>query len=137
MTPQFIETFCGVYHSLFKDQLPSELEALRPAAGCGIGGSLLDHARLLAANGETGPDAPEKAMTSALTDRAAKGARHVEEHYCRKSDAPRAQDVRSRIEQAIGGSHQALEGLSRKVLKRYSGSSVPIKQQGLDDGVRF
>src|SRR5437879_3390378 len=51
MTPQFIDTFCGVYQSIFKDQLATELEALRTAAGCGIGRSLLDHALQLAASG--------------------------------------------------------------------------------------
>lgn len=138
MTPQFIDTFCGLYQSLFKDDLASELEALRPAAGCGIGHVVLDNAIQLAAAGETGADVPVKAVTDALTDRAARGARQVEEHYCRESTAPRAHAVRARIEQAIGDSAAAIAGVARKILKVDSGPSVrPVKQQGLDDGVRF
>jgi hypothetical protein len=138
ISPQFITSFRELYQSLFKDHLGEELEALRPAAGCGIGGTILDYAIQLAANDENGFDAPTKAMTSALIDRAAKGARQVEEHYCRESTAPRGQGVRSRIEQAISDSSPAIEGLSRKILNLDSEPSAPAtKQQGLDDGVRF
>ncbi len=138
LTPQFIDAFCALYRSLFKDQLGPELEALRPVAGSGIGRVVLDHAMQLAACGETGVDAPVKAMTNALTDRAARGARQVEEHYCRESTEPRAQRVRARIEEAIGNNGAAIDGLSRKILKIDSGPSAqPAKQQGLDDGVRF
>ncbi len=138
MTPQFIDSLGGLYRSLFKDQLVPELEALRPAAGCGIGRIVLDNAIQLAASGETGVDAPVKAVTNALTDRAARGARQVEEHYFRKSNEPRAHGVRARIEQAIGDSGAAIAGLSRKILKVDSGPPArPIKQQGLDDGVKF
>jgi GNAT superfamily N-acetyltransferase len=140
LATDFIDTFCGLYGSLFKDQLGPALEALRPAAGCGIGHVLLDHAIQLAAGGETSIDAAVKAMTNALTDRAARGSRQVEEHYCRKSTESRAQHVRARIEQAIGERSTAITALARKVLKMDSAptpSARPLKQQGLDDGVRF
>jgi hypothetical protein len=136
MTPEFLDAFCDLYGSLFKDQLGPELEALRGAAGCGIGRIVLDHAIQMSANGETGPEAPVQALANALTDRAARGARQVEEHYCRESNEVRAQNVRARIEQGVGGAD--VDGLARRVLKRDSGSSAPpVKQQGLDDGVRL
>jgi hypothetical protein len=138
ISPQFINSFRELYQSLFKDHLVEELEALRPTAGCGIGGAVLDYAIQLAANDEEDFDAPTKAMTNALIDRAAKGARQVEEHYCRESTAPRGQGVRSRIEQAISDSAPAIEGLSRKILNLDSEPrAAASKQQGLDDGVKF
>lgn len=137
MTSEFINAFHGLYNSLFRDQLESELESLREAAGSGIGRVVLDHAIQRAARGETGFDAPVKAIVDALTDRAARGARQVEEHYCRKS-TERAHGVRARIEEGIGHANSAIEGLARRVLKIDPGSSPRSqKQQGLDDGVRL
>ncbi len=138
VTPEFLRAFMGLYESLFRNQLESELEGLRPAAGFGIGRVILDHAIQLATNGETGFDAPVKAVANALTDRAARGARQVEEHYVRKSSEPRAQKVRARIEEGIGKAGDAIAGLARKILKLDLGpASRSQKQQGLDDGVRL
>jgi len=134
--PRFVETFCGLPASLFKDQMESALEALRPVAGIGLGRAALDHAIQLAAKGESGPDLPQKAIANALTERAAKGARQVEEHFLRKSTEPRAQRVRARIEEAISNCGAAINGLSQKILKNDSGPSARVvKRQGLDDGV--
>lgn len=135
LPPQFLNALQNTYGSLFKEQLGEQLEALRPAAGHGLGGSILDHALLRAANGETGVDAPVKAVSDALMDRAAKGARQVEEHYCRKATKNRARDVHARLEDAVGGA--AIEGLSRRLLNDDARPSSSLKQQGLDDGVKL
>jgi hypothetical protein len=125
--------------SLFKDQMGLQLEGLRQFAGYGMGRAVLDHALLLSENGERGLAIAEKAVVCALTDRAARGARQVEEHYCRESRQPRAYGVRARIEDAIGSSSPAFNALARKILE-IEPSSAPlpvIKQQGLEDGVRL
>jgi hypothetical protein len=77
-----------------------------------------------------------KAMTDALFDHAARAARQVEEHYYRESTMPRAQNVRARIEQAVGDS--PIETLARQVLRMDERrTNRPALQQGLDDGVRI
>src|SRR5208283_2272328 len=86
---------------LFKDRMAPQLDGLRETAGQGMGRIVLEHAIEAAERGKTGNDGLEEAMTNALTDRAARGNRQVEEHYCRKSTAPRAQKVRERIEEGI------------------------------------
>ena len=142
MAPRFLDAYCDVFRnqesSLFKDQVAPQLEALRGLAGLGMGRVVLDHAIQLCESGETGTNAAVKAVADALTDRAARGARQVEEHYCRESTQPRADHVRSRIEEGIGSSGAGIETLARKVLKLDAGSPTrPAKQQGLDDGVRL
>lgn len=122
--------------SLFMVQLASQLEALRHAAGSGLGRVVLEEAILAAEHGKTGRAGLVEALTNALTDRAAKGARQIEEHYCRKSTTPRARHVRARIEEAIGGA--VMDGLARRVLQVESTPRPHVTmRQGLDDGVRF
>ncbi len=86
-------------------------------AGRGIGAAVLDHAIRRSERGESTLDAAVNAIGDALLDWAARGARSVEEHYCRQSAAPRAVKVRTRIEQGIGDSNAGIEGLSRRLLK--------------------
>jgi hypothetical protein len=141
IAPQFLDAIYKVFRdqetSLFKNQIGPQLDALRGNAGTGIGRVLLEHAIQVAERGGTGIDGLVEATTSALTDRAARGARQVEEHYCRKSNSPRAQKVRARIEEGIGGA--AINGLARQILKvdPRPSSSPTLRQQGLDDGVRL
>jgi hypothetical protein len=122
---------------LFKDDVRPQLEALRGTAGCGIGRVVLDLAIETCASGTTGLGFRLKTMTDALTDRMARCARQVEEHYCRKSTEPRANSVRERIEQATD--RAAIEGLARQILKLEPGrpDHPPLKREGLDDGVRL
>jgi hypothetical protein len=78
-----------------------------------------------------------QALTNALNDHAARGARQVEEHYCREATTPRAKKVRARIEQGI--SEANLKGLARTILgidPRPSPRSISRKK-GLDDGVKL
>jgi hypothetical protein len=129
--------FRGHESQLFKERLAPQLGALRESAGHGVGRAVLEHAIAAAERGKTGSDGLEEAITNALTDRAARGNRQVEEHYCRKSTSPRAQKVRTRIEEGIAGAE--FGGLARRILKLdpRPSSRPKLKQTGLDDGVKL
>lgn len=138
MQPGFIDHVYKAFRdhesSLFKEGLAQQLETLRDIAGSAIGRSVLDFSIMVAERGGTGRRGMEDALKSALTDRAAKGARQVEEHYYRETNAPRAQRVRQRIEKGIRGAD--LGGLAREILKVDPPSPRPaLRQEGLDDGV--
>lgn len=123
--------------SLFKNPLGLELETLRGDAGCGIGRVVLEFAIQVSDGEVSGADIPSRAVMDALTDRAARNARQVEEHYCRESTVRRAGRVRERIER--GADRASVEGLARGILKREPGrlDRPSIKHEGLDDGVRL
>jgi hypothetical protein len=122
--------------SLFKDQMGPQLEGLRNVAGQGMGRMVLEYSILLSENGERGTAIAEKALELAFTDRAARGMRQVEEHYCRESHHSHAHRVRSRIEEAIGKSSAGVNALARKMLDGGPGPALPsVKRLGLDDGV--
>jgi hypothetical protein len=128
--------FCGREPTLFQVSISQELQVLRQVTGPGIGRVILDHAILVADRGKLGRDGLLEAVRNGLTDRAARGARQVEEHYYRESSTPRAQRVRARIEEAIAGA--PVEGLARRILKIEDGPTARLTiRQGLDDGVRF
>jgi hypothetical protein len=142
LPPDFIVApgnVCGEQDgSLFKEDLAPQLEPLRGAAGSGIGLVILEHAIQLSERGELGSQAALKATAAALMDRAARGNRQVEEHYCRKSTQPRALNVREKIEQGIGSARPEIDKLARRLLKFDTGPSPRLpKFSGLDDGVRF
>lgn len=141
IAPEFLNSirskFLAQEASLFKDQMRPQLEELRGTAGSGIGRVILEQAIRVAERGGHGTDCLVEAATNALTDRAARGARQVEEHYCREAGAPRAQKVRARIEEGIGGA--AISGLARQILNLdpRPSSRPTLKQKGLDDGVKL
>jgi hypothetical protein len=143
ISPDFLNglrTICrDQENSLFREDIEPQLESLRHCAGPGIGRLVLDEAVRLSAAGEQGLAVAVQALDNALTDRALRGSRQVEEHYYREASAPRAHDVRGRIEQAIGISGEAINGLARRMLKLDAGQPArqPLRQQGLDDGVRL
>ena len=124
--------------SLFGDQRIEKLEALRSGiSGHPLGGVLLDCAIQTAANGKTGDEAVTEAASAALTDRAARGIRQVEETYCRESTHNRAMKVRQRMESGIARADISaiaggLIGTDRAVQPR-----TPAKKTDLDDGVEF
>jgi hypothetical protein len=124
-------------NSLFKDDIRPHLEGLHAKAGSGIGRVFLDNVAQLSEKGQADLDALARAMTAALIDRAARGARQVEEHYLRKTTTPRAQDTRARIEQSIGLT--PIESLARQILKMETRSAPrpALRLEGLDDGVRL
>jgi len=124
--------------SLFKDQLVPQLEVLREVAGSGLGRTILDYVVETVERGRNSNDDLEDAVANALTDRATKGSRQVEEHYCRESSAPRARKVRARIDGAI--QNASIKGLARDLLKQdisRTSARSSFKQSGLDDGVRL
>jgi hypothetical protein len=139
--PEFLLSIRGIFvdHEslLFRDRMAPQLDSLRETAGQGMGRIVLEHAIEAAERGKTGNEGLEEAMTNALTDRAAKGNRQVEEHFCRKSTAPRAQKVRERIEDGISAA--AIKDLARQILKLdpRPSSSPKLKKRGLDDGVKI
>jgi hypothetical protein len=140
LQPGFIDRVYKAFRdhesALFKDGLGQQLEGLRDMAGSGIGRSLLEHSLLIAERGGTGRSGMQEALKGALHERAAKGARQVEEHFCRESNSPRAQNVRERIEEGIRGAD--IGGLTRQILDADSPSMRrPLRQEGLDDGVTF
>ena len=124
--------------SLFGDQRIEKLEALRSGiAGYPLGGVVLDCAIRAAANGKTGDEAVLEAAFAALTDRAARGIRQVEEHYCRASTHNRGMNVRERMDSGLAQTDVAaiaenLIGTNKTVQPRTSANKA-----GLDDGVEF
>lgn len=123
--------------SLFKGDVQPALEELKGTAGSGIERTVLNYAIQAAAKGGSGDSVAEKAMTEALADRAARGARQVEEHYLRKSTLPRANNVRGRIEEGINGVD--MTSIARRLLggDGKKSSAKPSKRRGLDDGVKL
>lgn len=123
--------------SLFGEQRAERLEALRrEAAGYALGSALIDHAIDAAMRGRSGDEALRDAASGALLDRAARGARQVEEHYCRESTLNRATDVRARIESGVA-QLDINEIAGRLVGTDKSERPRPVKQTGLDDGVQL
>ena len=121
---------------LFCNQRALKLEALMSlTSGYPFATIFIEYAIQAAEKGLSGDEAVQEATSYALTDRAKRGARQVEEHYHRKSTVRRATHVRERIKQGfakadLGGITNRLIGVDRR------GRAQPIaKQTGLDDGV--
>lgn len=132
------EVLGGQQDSLFRDQKMMQLEAgRRISAGHGLGQVVIDCAVHRVASGATGADAAVEAVADALAIWGSRHGRQIEEHYCRESTDRRAQNVRARIEEGIGGA--SLHGLARQLLKLDSAPvpRTPPKQTGVDDGVRL
>jgi hypothetical protein len=131
------EVLGGEQDSLFRDQKLMQLEALQPmTAGRELAQVLLDCAiHRVAGRDANAGDAAVEAAVDALQIWGARHGRHIEEHYCRESSEWRADKVRGRIENGIGGAPFA--GLARQLLKLEARtlSRTPQKQTGLDDGV--
>lgn len=137
MSPEFLAGLRRVADepSLFPDAAAARLESLRPLAGSGIARSVLDNVGPLAAADLEGWSLICESVKAAVHDRANKGVRQVEEHYLRKESAPRANNVRSRIESGVAGAD--LDALVARILSADPAAAPrpPAKQTGLDDGV--
>lgn len=132
------EVLGGQQDSLFRDQKIMQLEALRTmTAGHGLAQVLLDCAIQKAESGAAGPDAIVEAAADALDVWGARHGRQIEEHYCRESTVRRADHVRARIEEGLGGVSR--DALARQLLRMESTTPPrkPTKQTGLDDGVQL
>ena len=124
--------------SLFGDQRSERLEALhRKTAGYNLGNVFLDCVIQATELGHSGDEVLREAAGKALSDRAARGARQVEEHYCRKSTQHRAVHVRERIE--TGVTQSDITGIAGRLVGT-DGNKEPrrlAKKTGIDDGVRL
>ena len=125
--------------SMFIEHRSERLEALRgETAGYPLASVLLDYAILVAERGRHGDEALTAAAAMTLSDRAARGARQVEEHFQRESTLARATHVRERIETGVADSDMAAIAARFVGIDDGRGESVrPVKQTGLDDGVQL
>jgi hypothetical protein len=121
--------------SLFAGDVEARLEPLRPVAGSGIGRTLIENVAALSAADAIDVTLVQEALKLALQDHANRGARQVEEHYFREASAPRASNVRGRLEEGI--SCTDLDALAERILKVDPKQTprTPLKRTGLDDGV--
>lgn len=140
MTPRFIDRLRSICEQqenlLFKDNIPSRMEALRPDAGSGIGRHVLENVVRLSKQEEVNVITLVKAIERACVDRLAKNNRQMEEHTLRKSTLSRANDFRNRLEQATGSAKAQVSGLARQFLKLDNNRPVrsTTKREGLDEG---
>ena len=126
----------GNQGALFDDQTLPRLEGMRRlASGHPLSMQLVEHAIQACAAGKTGAHALQQAAADTLHARATSSNRQIEEHYCREADAPRANNVRTRIESAID--RASIEALARDVAGMEGGQGSPRlrKRDGVDDGV--
>lgn len=123
---------------LFGDRRIDRLNAERAdAAGRPLAGVLIDCLIHEIDQGRSGDDALKEAAANALSDRAARGARQVEEHYQRESGHRRADRVRGRLEAGVAMTD--MRSLAQRLLGAACEQRVraPARQDGLDDGVRL
>jgi hypothetical protein len=120
---------------LFSDQTERDLAALRSRATSPLAGLVIDYARQAIADGLQGEAVLTFAVPAALHDRALCAVRQVDEHYHRKVGQERTDNVRSRLEAAIGAA--PIDRLARDLLggQPRPGGRARVKRDGLDDGV--
>jgi hypothetical protein len=123
---------------LFGDRRIDRLDALRlEAAGFPLAGVVLDCAIQAISQGRSSDDLLTEAGVHALADRAARGARQIEEHYMRTSSHDRADCVRERLE--AGVTQVDMRSLAQTLVRSGHGlrTHAPAKRDALDDGVRL
>jgi hypothetical protein len=132
---QLKRLFLNTQHALFGDQIAEEIGALRYEPAGPLGRCLVDAAEKAASAGARGSEVLVEVTTKALLQRAARGNKQVEEHWYRKSNSQRTENVRNRLENALNKA--AIGTLARQ---RLDMNPAPIslrfrKQKDLDDGV--
>jgi hypothetical protein len=125
----------GVTGLLFPEQREQDLATLRGKAASPLAGLLIDCAVQALADGLDGDAALRAATEAALRERALAGVRQVEEHYRRRVAPDRTDNVRSRLEAAIGTA--PIGRLAGELLGEQprAVSRAPAKHDGLDEGV--
>jgi hypothetical protein len=120
---------------LFPDQMERDLDALRSKATSPLAGLVIDHTRQALAEGLRGEAALNFAILSALQERALCGLRQVGEHYHRRVNQERTENVTRRLSVAIESASIARP--ARDLLGGQSSpiSRAPAKRVGLDEGV--
>ncbi len=122
---------------LFGNQNVQEIEALRSEVAGPLGCSLLEFAIRAASKGANDLNDLVEVTSLALLQRAARGIKQVEEHWYRKSNGKRTENLRQRLESALNKA--ALETLARQRLdiSTVSKAPRPSKKRDLDDGVQL
>ena len=123
-------------NSLFVEERAHQLEQLgRAVAGSTFGRVILDIAISHVYAGGSGMNVVVEAVIGALSDRAARSARQIEEHYRRNSNIRRTVDIRARIEEATAT--VPFEQLAQRLLgiENPQQSRTVTDRSGLDDGV--
>ena len=125
----------GTTGMLFPEQREQDLATLRGKAASPMAGLLIDCVGQALADGLNGAAALRAATEAALHERALAGTRQVEEHYHRRVDADRTDNVRCRLEAAVGAA--PIERLAGELLGEQprAVSRAPAKHDGLDEGV--
>lgn len=112
------------------------LQALRTAcSGYPLACEIVDAVGSALDNGQVGLDAIEEGCENALFARSVSNARGAEEHYLRRSTAPRALNVRQRWDLAI--KDMSFRAIAQNVL---GVNRIPVlrglpKNRGIDEGV--
>jgi len=140
LTPEFVRTARATLDQrdnwLFKDDI-AQMEVLRTCARSGMDRAVLDNLCVISETDARGIDLLREAIGAAALDCAARGARQFEEHYFRHSTAPRAVNVRARLEDAIDCTDfQAIAARFLNIDPRDHGPKL-VKQNGIDDGVEL
>lgn len=123
--------------SLFNTETAPFVDGLRGRAESGMDRAILDNVCAISREDAKAMDILLEAVEAAVSDRAARGARQVEEHYLRESTAPRAHKVRGRLEEAIAKT--GMVAIAGRILDidRLHTENGPQKQSGVDDGVEL
>lgn len=130
------DVFLEKQGGLFADGRIKKVETLAPeTAGFGFGRLFVEHVLDVLHEGRSGEAGLLEATTKALKGYAARAARQIEEHYCRKAPAALTKLVRGRIEEAaraadVDALARQLCGLEPAAAKRRS-----LKHRGIDEGV--
>lgn len=121
---------------LFRSEIGPLIEGFRSEKCSIMDRALLDNVCALSAQDAAGADVLVRALEAVVVDRAARGARQIEEHYVRRTDASRANGVRDRLESAIATIDSS--EIAAHLLDQPRGSrGGPQKRRGLDDGVEL
>jgi hypothetical protein len=139
MSPRFVESLrslCEHHETTLPhiNDLSERVENLRREAGNGMGRRVLEHVERFAAKEGVTINTAVNAIECAGAERLAKSNRQIEEHTLRNGNVPRANDVRSRLEQATATT--ALTSLARQVLRLEDTGTArsSAKRDGLDEG---
>jgi hypothetical protein len=123
--------------SLFKGSPSPQLESLRQRAASSMERAVLENVCALSDSDHNAVESLIDATKAVLQSRGARGARQVEEHYLRRVKAPRANQVRNRLEDAMASSDFTELSARLLTIDVRRSPPAPIKQNGLDDGVRL
>lgn len=130
------DVFLEKQGALFADGRIDRVEALAPeAAGHGLSRLFVEHSLGVLHEGRSGEPGLVEAARKTLNGYAARAARQIEEHYCRKAPGVLTSLVRGRIAEAMRTAN--VDGLARQLcgVERAATKGRSLKHQGIDEGV--